>query len=223
MSLAGKNVIVTGAASGIGLATAFVFGVKVIARWEGAFEAKLVEEWQGVVELYRAFGMSAESLEALGPLWADTAAGLVAVWPALSALGLWLGVWVAHRLLGRWGRVGSDFGRRLTPLPFERFRPPEVLMWSLIAVLLGFWTEVEWISRAATNVALALGVVYAIAGLAIFWWWLSRRGMGTAWRIALVIIPVVLFPPIIVFAVAAWVTIGLADVWMGFREREQTS
>lgn len=210
------------ATAGIGLAAALVFGVEAVARWEAAFEAELVEEWRRAVEQYRAFGMNAEALEAMDALWANAAAGLVAVWPALSALALWLGVWIAHRLLGRWGRVGSDFERRLTPLPFERFRPPEALVWPLIAGLVGLWTDVDWVSRAAANVALALAVVYAIAGLAIVWWWLGRRGMGTAWRIALVVIPA-LFPPLNLFVAAAWVTLGLADVWAGFREREQTS
>jgi hypothetical protein len=210
------------ATAGIGLAAALAFDVEAVGRWEAALEAGVAEGGRRAVEQYRAFGMSGESLAALEALSADVAAGLVAVWPALSALALWLGVWIAHRLLGRWGRVGSDFGRRLTPLPFELFRPPEVLVWPLIAGLVGLWTDVDGIPRAAANVALALGVVYAIAGLAILWWWLGRRGMGTAWRIALVVIPA-LFPPFTLFAAAAWVTIGLADVWMGFREREQTS
>lgn len=208
------------ATAGIGLAAALAFGVQAVARWEAALEAGVAEGGRRAVEQYRAFGMSGESLEALEALSADVAAGLVAIWPALSALALWLGVWIAHRLLGRWGRVGSDFGRRLTPLPFERFRPPEALVWPLIAGLVGLWTDVGWIPRAAANVALALGVVYAIAGLAILWWWLGRRGMGTAWRVALVVISAMFLTP---FAAAAWVMIGLADVWVGFREREQSS
>jgi hypothetical protein len=208
------------ATAGLGLAAALVLGVDAVARWEAAFEAEVVEGGRRAVEQYRAFGMSGESLAALEALWADVAAGLVAVWPALSALALWLGVWIAHRLLGRWGRVGSGLGRRLMPLPFERFRPPEALVWPLIAGLAGLWTDVAWVQRAAANSALALGVVYAIAGLAILWWWLGRRGMGTAWRIALVGISALFLTP---FAAAAWVTIGLADVWVGFRQREQTS
>jgi len=208
------------ATAGSGLAAALVFGVEAVARWEAAFEAEVVEGGRRAVEQYRAFGMSADSLAGLETLSANVAVGLVAVWPALSALALWLGVWIAHRLLGRWGRVGSDFGRRLTPQPFERFRPPEALVWPLIAGLGGLWTDVDWVQRAAANVALALGVVYAIAGLAILWWWLGRRGMGTAWRIALVVISALFLTP---FAAAAWLTLGLADVWVGFREREQTS
>ena len=209
------------ATSGIGLAAALVFGVDAVAGWEAAYEAKLVEDSRRAVELYRGMGMSGESLAALEAGWADAVAALIAVWPARSALTLWLGVWIAHRLLGRWGRVGSDFGRRLTPLPFERFRPPEALVWPLIAGLVGLWTDVGWVSSAAANIALALGVVYAIAGLAILWWWLGRRGMRTAWRVALVILTAL--PPFTLFAAAAWVMIGLADVWVGFREREQSS
>jgi Mg2+/citrate symporter len=59
-----------------------------------------------------------------------------------------------------------------------------------------------------------------MAGLAVTWWWLGRRGMGTGARAALVGVATVFLTP---FAAAAWVTIGLADVWLGFREREQTS
>jgi hypothetical protein len=208
------------ATAGLGLAAALAFGVDAVARWEAALEAGVAEGGRRAVEQYRAFGMGAESLAALEALSADVAAGLVAVWPALAALALWLGVWIAHRLLGRWGRVGSGLERRLTPLPFEGFRPPEALVWPLIAGLAGLWTDVAWVQRIAANAALALGVVYAIAGLAILWWWLGRRGMGTAWRIALVGISALFLTP---FAAAAWVTIGLADVWVGFRQREQTS
>ncbi|HJU86601.1 MAG TPA: hypothetical protein VJ788_04445, partial [Gemmatimonadota bacterium] len=62
-------------------------------------------------------------------------------------------------------------------------------------------------------------LVYAITGFALTWWWLGRRGMGTIARLALVGVAMLFLAP---FA-AAWLTIGLADVWLGFREREQTS
>ena len=173
-----------------------------------------------MIAQYRAFGMSEEALAAMEALMADLARGLIAIWPALAALAIWLGVWLALRLLGRWGRVGSDLGRRLTPRPFERFRPPEVLVWPLIAGLAGLWSGADWVQRAAANAALALGLVYAMTGLALTWWWLGRRGLGAVARFALVGLAAMFLTP---FVAAAWLTIGLADVWLGFREREQTS
>ena len=59
-----------------------------------------------------------------------------------------------------------------------------------------------------------------MTGLALTWWWLGRRGLGAVARFALVGLAAMLLAP---FVAAAWLTIGLADVWLGFRDREQTS
>jgi hypothetical protein len=203
-----------------GLAAALSLGGSALVRWEATIGAGVTEGGRRAIEQYRAFGMSAETLEGLESLTADVAAAMIAVWPALAALALWLGTWLGHRLLGRWGRVGSALGRRLAPRPFERFRPPEALVWPLIAGLAGLWADVGWLQRAAANAALALGFVYATAGLAITWWWLGERRTGTLWRAALVGLVTLFLTP---FVAAVWVTIGLADVWLEFREREQTS
>jgi hypothetical protein len=204
--------------AGIGLAAALALGGEAMGRWETALEAGIAEGGRRAVAQYRAFGMSEETLRGLGALTADVARGLVAIWPALAALAIWLGIWLALRLLGRWGRVGSDLGRRLTPRPFERFRPPELLVWPLIAGLAGLWSGNDWVQRASANAVLALGLVYAMTGLALTWWWFGRRRLGTVARIALVGLGTVFVPP---FVAAAWLTIGLADVWLGFREREE--
>ena len=208
------------ATAGLALIAAMALAVEAVAAWEGALERGVLEGGRRAVEQYRAFGMGVESLDALEALSEDVAAALVAVWPALVALALWLGAWLGLRLLGRWGRVPSPLDRRLVPRPFERFRPAEGAVWPLIAALAGLWVDAAWLHRAAANVALALGVVYAVAGLALTWWWLGRRGMGALGRAALVGVAAVFLTP---FAAAAWVTIGLADVWVAFREREQTS
>lgn len=205
--------------AGIGFAAAIALGGEAIGRWEAAFEAEIVESGRGAIAPYRAFGMREETLAAMEALFADMARVVVAVWPALAALGIWLGVWLSLRLLGRWGRVGSDLGRRLTPRPFEGFRPPELLVWPLIAGLAGLWSSTSGVQRAAGNAALALGLVYAMTGFALTWWWLGRRGMGTIARLVLVGLSMLFPPPFVV----AWLTLGLADVWLGFREREQTS
>ncbi len=208
------------ASGGIGFAVALAFGGEAMGRWEAALAAGISEGGRRAIAQYRAFGMNEETLVGLEALTADVARGLVAVWPALAALTIWLGVWLAHRLLGRWGKVGSDLGRRLTPRPFERFRPPELLVWPLIAGLAGLWSDSDWIQRVAANAALALGLVYAMTGLALTWWWLGRRGLGKIARVALVGLTAMILTP---FVAAVWLTLGLADVWLGFREREQTS
>ncbi|HEU4464187.1 MAG TPA: DUF2232 domain-containing protein, partial [Gemmatimonadota bacterium] len=171
--------------AGIGFAAALAFGGEWMGRWEAALGAGISEGGQRAIAQYRSLGMSEESLAGLEALMADFARGLLAIWPALAALAIWLGVWLALRLLGRWGRVGSDLGRRLTPRPFERFRPPEALVWPLIAGLAALWSNADWVQRAAANTALALGLVYAMTGLAVSWWWLGRRGLGAVARFAL--------------------------------------
>lgn len=208
------------AVAGIGFVAALAFGGEAARRWEAALGATVSEGGRRATVQYRAFGVSEETLAAMEAVFSDMARGVVAIWPALAALAIWLGVWLALRLLGRWGRVGTDLGRRLTPRPFERFRPPELLVWPLIAGLAGLWSSADELQRAAGNVALALGVVYAMTGLALTWWWLGRRGMGAIARFLLVGLVAMFLTPIVV---AAWLTIGLADVWLGFREREQTS
>lgn len=208
------------ATAGIALIAVMALAGEAVAAWEAALERGVLEGGRRAVEQYRAFGMGAESLDALAALSGDVAAALIAVWPALVALALWLGAWLGLRLLGRWGRVPSPLGRRLVPRPFERFRPAEGAVWPLIAALAGMWVDATSLHRVAVNVALALGVVYAVAGLALTWWWLGRRGMGALWRAALVGVATVFLTP---FVAAAWVTIGLADVWVAFRDREQTS
>lgn len=218
----GMDVLVAPALTiaGIGFAAALALGGGSMERWETALGAGIAEGGRRAIAQYRAFGMGEETLAGLEALTADVARGVVAIWPALAALAIWLGVWLALRLLGRWGRVGSDLGRRLTPRPFERFRPAEVLVWPLIAALAGLWSDAGWVQRASANAALALGLVYAMTGLALTWWWLGRRGLGAIARYALIGLAATFLTP---FVAAAWVTIGLADVWLGFREREQTS
>ena len=203
--------------AGLALGTIAAVGGGAVAGWEAALEAAVTQGGRRAVEQYRAFGMSAESLAALEALTRDVATALVAVWPALAALALWLGAWLGHRVLGRWGRVAAPLARRLTPRPMERFRPPEAAVWPLILGLAGLWADAPGIQRAAANAALALGVVYGLTGLAITWWWLGRRGLGALWRWVLMGLGVLFLTP---FVAAAWVSIGLADVWLGFRERE---
>ncbi|HET6617718.1 MAG TPA: DUF2232 domain-containing protein, partial [Gemmatimonadota bacterium] len=192
-----------------------------VAAWESALATGVTEGGRRAIEQYRAFGMSAESLATLEAVARDVAAALVAVWPALAALALWLGVWLAHRLLGRWGRVAPALGRRLAPRPFERFRPGEAAVWPLIAGLAGLWADAPWLHRAAANATLAFGVVYAMTGLAVTWWWLGRRDMGSLGRAVLIGVMVLFLTPFA--AAAAWLMIGLADVWLGFREREENA
>lgn len=208
------------AVAAIGFAAALALGGGSMARWESALEAGIAEGGHRAVAQYRALGMNEESLARLEALTGDVAQGVVAIWPTLAWLAIWLGVWLAHRILGRRGRVGSDLGRRLTPRPFERFRAPEVLVWPLIVALAGLWSSADGVQRAAGNVALALGLIYALTGLALTWWWLGRRGMGSVARYVLIGLAATFLTP---FVAAAWLLIGLADVWLGFREREQTS
>jgi hypothetical protein len=208
------------ATAGVGFAAAFAFADEAMRRWEAVLGSTTEEEIGRIIARYRDLGMAEESMAVMESLMGNAGRALVAIWPALAALTLWLGVWLALRLLGRWGRVGSDLGRRLSPRTFERFRPPELLVWPLIAVLAGLWSSADWVQRAAANAALALGLVYGLTGFALTWWWLGRRGLGSFARLALIGVAALLVIPLVV---AAWLAIGLADIWVGFREREQTS
>lgn len=206
--------------AGAGLTLVLLVARGAAARWESALAGGVAEGGRRAIAQYRALGVGAESLAMLEQLTRDVAVALVAVWPALAGLALWLGAWLGHRLLGRWGRVSAPLARRLTPRPFERFRAPEAMVWPLILALVGFWVDAPAVHRAAVNVALALGVVYALTGVALSWWWLGRRGTGVIARVFLVGLGAVFLTP---FAAAAWVSLGLADVWLGVRERGSDS
>jgi len=205
------------AASAIAIAVSFAVAPEAVSRWQDALREEVLRGAQAALGRYRELGMDPSSLEALERFSHQAAAGLVRLWPALAALSLWLGAWLAHRLLGRFGRVPAPLAARIAKGRFGRFALGEAWPWLLIVALVAVWVPVGAVRAAALDGLVVLVTLYALVGLAIVTWWLRRRGM-TTWAQALVLGLLFLFlPPIL--AVGCFV-LGLADNWLGFRERE---
>jgi hypothetical protein len=176
----------------------------------------VAEGGQAALDQYRALGMNPETLAALEGALATLAAWMVRLWPALAALAVWLGAWLAGRLLARWGRIAPDLGRRLTKRPFSTFAAGEPFAWLLIAALAGLWVPAAAIELVAANAALVAIVMFALDGLAVAWWWLERRRVSIALRVVALVLALGFALPV---AAAAMVAIGLADHWIQFRDR----
>lgn len=204
------------AATGAGLAIAAAAAPEAIARWEVGLGQAVVASARGAVDRYRALGMDPAALDAMGDIARRTGAAVVRLWPALVALGMWAGVWLAHRLVGRWGRIAPGLGRRIAAGSFLRARVGETAVWILIAALAALWLPSGPFHRAGVNAAFVLAVAYGIQGLAVALWWMRRRGIGAGWRAALLIGLLALLPPVVAVALCG---VGLADHWLDFRAR----
>ncbi|MFN2383412.1 MAG: DUF2232 domain-containing protein [Gemmatimonadota bacterium] len=208
--------VLGGAAAAIGLAAALL--PEAWAAWEAALEQAVTRGAGQALDRYRAFGMDPATIEALEGIAAGAGAWVGRIWPALVAGTLWLGIWLAHRLLARWGRVAPAVEERLERQPFARFRLPDPAVWLLLGGLGALWLPGAVFERAGINVVILLGLLYALTGLAIMGWWLEQRGLGPWARVLLPAVFVLFVPPA---ALVGWTLIGLADVWLGLRERSE--
>lgn len=200
----------------VGLAIGAVLAPTAVGSWEAALERGLAVGGEQAIERYRLLGMDEATLRTLEGVTAEAAGWLVRLWPALVALTLWLGAWLAYRLLGRWGRVTAPLGRRLRRRPFVRFRLSEPVVWALIAGLAAMWVPLEMVRRVAANVLVIAAILCALQGLAVGAWWLNRRGMGVGARFLLVVVMLVFLPPVVLVGA---VLLGLAEHWLALRER----
>lgn len=200
----------------VGLALGAALAPAAVGSWEAALDRSLGAGGEQAIERYRLLGMDEATLQTLEGVTTAAAAWLVRLWPALVGLTLWLGAWLAYRLLGRWGHVAPPLGRRLRRRPFERFRLGEAAVWVLIAGLGALWVPLEIVRRVAMNVLVIAGVLWALQGLAVAAWWLSRRRMGSGARLLLVAFLLVFLPPVLL---AGAVLLGLAEHWLVLRDR----
>lgn len=211
----GGLAVPTLATAGTALAAAVLAAPAAVRRWEEAIGSAVADSGARALERYRGLGMDPDSLDALESVTAAAAAAVVQLWPALVALGIWPGVWLAHRLLARHGRIGHGLAARLGNRPFLRFRAGETAVWILIAGLAALWLPPGPARRVGANVALALAVVYALQGLAVALWWARRRGVGLVWRVVVLALLFAFLPPVLA---AGLFVLGLADHWRAFRD-----
>jgi hypothetical protein len=206
------------AGAGAGLALALVATPGAVASWEAMLRRGVAEGGTAALATYRDLGMDPEALAALETLLAGVAEWTVRLWPAFAAVALWLGAWLAWRLLARWGRTPSGLAPRLARRDFTEFAVGEPVVWLLILGLGGLWLPP--VARAAANAALVGAILFALDGFAISWWWLDRRGVGRVIRLVGVVLACAFALPILA---AAMILMGIADVWLQFRDRPRAA
>lgn len=205
---------VAGAAVALGLG--WLLAPAAVEGWEAALGNGAMAAVRQTVERYRALGLDAAAVNTLELSATAAATGFVRLWPALTALVLWLGVWLGYRLLGRWGRPASSLKRRLGARPFDRFRLGPALIWVVIAALIGLWLPSDMARRTAVNMLAVGAVLYGLQGLAVGVWWMNRRGIGAVMRALLLVALFLLLSPVMI---AATVLLGLAEHWLTLRDR----
>lgn len=205
-----------GAGCAAGIAVALDVGG--IEAWETTLRDAVGAGASQAVDRYRDLGLDPSAIESLESMASAAAVWVVRLWPAAVALGLWLGVWFAYRMLARWGRPPGRTARYLGRRPFARFRPPDAFVWVPILALAGLWLPPEGARRAAENALLAGVVVYGLAGLAIGVWWADQRNLGTGVRLIALALLTLFLPPVLVVGCVA---LGVADVWIEIRERHE--
>jgi hypothetical protein len=206
------------AGAAVGLGVGYLVAPGPLAGWEALLARGVTEGGRSAIARYRDLGMDAETLAALEAMLGAVGAWLVRLWPAMAALTLWLGAWLAWRLFARWGRGAPAIMERLARRPFAEFAVGVPVAWLLVAGLAGLW--VEPLERAAANVALVATVLAVLNGAAVMEWWLARHRVGAVWRIVGVTLAVLFALPLVA---AGMLALGLLDVWIEFRERAPVS
>ncbi len=165
------------------------------AWWYGVLSATLKPAFEGVID--------ASTLEAALRTLAPLMPGVLAANVMLSAL---LGV-----LVGRWwqARLYNPGGFRREFHALRLGRVQALLATVLIAAALAL--DIPWL----VNLALVLGLGFALQGLAVVHGLVAARGMKGAWLIALYVALVLAMPQVAV----ALCALGLIDCWLDLRAR----
>jgi len=131
--------------------------------------------------------------------------------------------WWAGTVLG-----ARSMGRRSGITPLSRFRPPEALIWPLIAglalVLLDLVLPLGPLELAGWNLLLAMLFVYGLAGLGILRFLLERLGAPRGLRLTAGLILLVLaFVPGANAALAVLLSgLGVSETWLNYRNIERS-
>lgn len=214
--LAGPVLVVVGVAV---LAAALVWPAALIG-WEETLSEGVTRGAERAIDQYRSLGMDPATLEGLEAVAEGAVTWIVRLWPALVGVSLWLGAWLAYRILGRWGRPSGRLAGRFPGSPFRDLRVPEGAAWILIATLVSLWIPHDGVSRVAGNALMALAVVYSLAGLGVVAWGMAKMGWGPGWRAISLILLFAFLAPVLF---AACFGLGLADHWLRIRERVEAS
>jgi len=201
-----------GAAAGLGIG--LLAAPSLLAGWEAMLGRGVTEGGAMAIARYRDLGMDPETIAGLETMLGAVGVWLVKLWPAMAALTLWLGAWLAWRLYARWGKGAPELMERLARRRFTEFAVGLPAAWLLVAGLAGLW--VEPLARAGANVALVAATLALLDGVAVTEWWLARHGVGLVWRMMGWFLALAFALPL---AAAAMLGLGLVDVWMEFRER----
>jgi uncharacterized protein YybS (DUF2232 family) len=133
------------------------------------------------------------------------------VWPGMMAMSSACICFANYWLAGRWLlRLGAD-----VPWfpPFAHWRFPWYFTWGYIAgiglPLLPAGLQTSWLLALAANLEMIFRFVFAVQGLAVVWFYLSRWGVRKWVTIIIAVLSTILMP-VLVF-------VGLLDSWFDLR------
>lgn len=124
-------------------------------------------------------------------------------------------------LAWQWHAVVSDrpLGGRLAP--FGQFCFGDRWVWGLVGTLvIAIIPRLAALKLVALNVAIVLGALYLLRGVAIATVFAGAAGISSSVMVAVGIASVFLFPLLLVVLPGLW-TLGVTDTWFDFRRRLQ--
>lgn len=165
------------------------------------------------LKLYESMGISAEHIQTIeesADLIREVIVRLMPAGAAILALMVtWITLLLGRALLRSQEMAFPDYG------PLNRWKPPEVLVWVVIACGVGVMMPDLTIKTIAINGLLVSLTVYFLAGIAIVAWFFEKKGIPRLVRVFLysLIVMQQLFLLLVI-------GLGLFDVWLDFRKLE---
>jgi hypothetical protein len=140
---------------------------------------------------------------------------------AQNILPVFLFAWVALlvHLSERMARRLAELVKRPLPdvTPFERLRMPDGMVWLLVAALALVALRDPRLAATGLNLSLAVGLAFALQGLAVVKVFLVSHGMTPGLISLLFLFTALTMWPILPLACAG---VGLMDMWLDFRRLE---
>ncbi len=165
------------------------------------------------LKLYESMGISAEHIQTIeqsADLIREVIVRLMPAGAAILALMVtWVTLLMGRALLRSREMAFPDYG------PLSYWKPPEVLVWVVIACGVGVMMPDLTIKTIAINGLLVTLTVYFLAGIAIVAWFFEKKGIPRLVRVFLysLIVMQQLFLLLVI-------GLGLFDVWLDFRKLE---
>ncbi len=134
-----------------------------------------------------------------------------------TVIFVWLALLV--QLAERMARRLAELVRRplLPPAPFATWRMPDGAIWLLVLGLGLVAARDPSVGPVGLNLSAAVGIGFALQGLAVFKWFMTGQGMSPGLVVLMMSFAALLLGPVLPMAAAG---VGLMDQWLDFRRLE---